>query len=262
MLSMLQNNEPVKDIGPLLALINNPIYKGDRDMISINIACSPNKNQPSGTPVIKKTRNRKHWPIRYRVNNNGCHICTSHFCPVENYPKISIKGRNKTIVRYLWENKNGTIQKGLVLRHTCDDYRCINLDHILIGTPADNIQDEIDRGRLARGERSGTAKLTNEQVKKILLDKTSSNISLAKEYGVSHDTIYLIRSGRQWRHIEGDRQLIGRVHGIEHRDAKLTPEKVIKIRLSTETHRVIAKQYNVSHHAIGAIKRRESWKHV
>jgi len=38
MLNMLQNNEAIKDIGPLLPLIKNPIYEGDKAMTNQTIA--------------------------------------------------------------------------------------------------------------------------------------------------------------------------------------------------------------------------------
>lgn len=39
---------------------------------------------------------------------------------------------------------------GQVVRHTCDNPRCINPSHLLIGTRADNNKDRAERGRSAR----------------------------------------------------------------------------------------------------------------
>lgn len=50
--------------------------------------------------------------------------------------------------------------------------------------------------------------------------------------------------------------------GPAHHAAKLDPEKVRSIRADPREHRVIAKDYGVSHMVIGAVKRRETWKHV
>lgn len=39
------------------------------------------------------------------------------------------------------------IPKGMVIRHRCDNTRCYNPDHLVIGTPLDNVDDMINRQR-------------------------------------------------------------------------------------------------------------------
>lgn len=57
-------------------------------------------------------------------------------------------GRTEGAHRIAWELVNGPIPKGLVLRHfVCNNPRCCNVEHFLLGTPADNTQDMIDSGR-------------------------------------------------------------------------------------------------------------------
>ena len=40
-----------------------------------------------------------------------------------------------------------------IIRHTCDNRPCVNPSHLIPGTPADNNQDMVDRGR-SRGHHS------------------------------------------------------------------------------------------------------------
>lgn len=59
-----------------------------------------------------------------------------------------------------------TALKGFVIRHTCDNPRCINPKHLLIGTQADNIRDMDTRGRRRNVEkRPWQQKLTEAQIK-------------------------------------------------------------------------------------------------
>lgn len=48
-----------------------------------------------------------------------------------------------------WVNKlfTGKDNTGYVVRHTCDNIRCINPEHLITGTNLDNIQDRDERGR-------------------------------------------------------------------------------------------------------------------
>lgn len=52
--------------------------------------------------------------------------------------------------RHAWEQAHGPIPPGMVVRHRCDNPPCVRVDHLEIGTPADNVRDSVERGR-ARG---------------------------------------------------------------------------------------------------------------
>lgn len=86
---------------------------------------------------------------------------------------------------------------GLHVRHTCDNPRCINIEHLLLGTPKENGQDKVDRKRSASRTRNGRARLTEEQVAAIKEDVRSQR-TIAKEYGVGKTTVGHIKAGRTW----------------------------------------------------------------
>ena len=66
-----------------------------------------------------------------------------------------------------WTLENGPVPEGHVIRHSCDNPPCCNPDHLLSGTPAENVQDAVERGRVARGAQLPHYKLTDEQVAEI-----------------------------------------------------------------------------------------------
>lgn len=49
------------------------------------------------------------------------------------------------------------------LRHLCDNPLCCEVDHLLEGSQKQNMQDKVERGRQAKGEKHGMSKLSNEQ---------------------------------------------------------------------------------------------------
>lgn len=83
-----------------------------------------------------------------------------------------------------------------VVRHTCDNPRCINPTHLVIGTHKDNSADMVGRGRCKAppGEHHGNSRLTKEQVNMIReryipRSMTHGARALGRELGISEATI-------------------------------------------------------------------------
>ncbi len=90
-----------------------------------------------------------------------------------------------------------------IVRHTCDNPRCINPGHLLIGTVADNAQDMVDRDRSTRGERNSTTKLTDSVVLAIRKEYSEGATlkELASEYGVTFGNVGHIVRRNTWKHL-------------------------------------------------------------
>ena|ERR1700733_8097685 len=92
----------------------------------------------------------------------------------------------------------GPIPAGMKIRHTCDNPGCLNPDHLIPGTQKQNMEDMVSRGRQARGERSGSSRLTNVQVAAIRLDTRILRL-VAADYPCTLNSIAKIRRGETWR---------------------------------------------------------------
>lgn len=119
--------------------------------------------------------------------------------------RISINNKFVDVHRAAWEAERGPIPAGLDCLHNCpggDNPSCWNVDHLWLGTQADNNADRDRKGRhvALQGERHGCAKLTEAQVIAIASDERRAP-TVAAAYGVSEGTVYKIRSRKAWSHL-------------------------------------------------------------
>ena len=56
--------------------------------------------------------------------------------------------RKKYVHRWVYESVYGHVRSWLVVRHKCDNRLCYRLNHLEIGTVADNNRDAAERGHL------------------------------------------------------------------------------------------------------------------
>lgn len=119
------------------------------------------------------------------------------------YGQFVMKGVTFTAHRASWLLFNGGREIKLHVLHKCDNRRCINPDHLFLGTNKENVQDRDSKGRQARGEKNHKSKLTETDVKRIrrLVASGTRQSQLAKEYGVNFSTIFHIIQGKTWRHV-------------------------------------------------------------
>lgn len=142
--------------------------------------------------------------------------------------------------RWAYEHFVGPIMEGMCVCHRCDNRKCVNPEHLWVGTNADNIADRVTKGRsargkkhsetichqlqmhpelIAKGDRNGSktcpesrprgechykAKLTSEIVVKARGEYASGQYSfqqLADKYGVTRCAISHAINGRTWKHI-------------------------------------------------------------
>jgi hypothetical protein len=98
----------------------------------------------------------------------------------------------------------GPIPEGMCVLHTCDNPPCVNPDHLFLGTAADNSADRVAKGRQAKGESGGTARLREWQVVVILTslaNGTATRSELSRRFNVANTTIRKVATRETWAHV-------------------------------------------------------------
>lgn len=139
------------------------------------------------------------------MKDTGCQE-TTHCLNENGYGQVRRGGVTWLEHRWVYAQQHGLSREqmvGVVVRHTCDNPRCVNPAHLVAGTQADNVQDMIDRGRIARNEQKGEqCKLTAEQVNYIKANcvprsRTVGCVQMAERFGVSHSLVKAIMRGEK-----------------------------------------------------------------
>jgi len=106
--------------------------------------------------------------------------------------------------------------------HHCDNPSCVRPDHLFLGTAKDNRQDAVRKGRhsmqlhphrsyfnympqekYVRGERQGSARLTEDAVRDIrrLAAEGVSAAQIARDFGRGRTTVEHVIKRRTWAHV-------------------------------------------------------------
>lgn len=113
-----------------------------------------------GSRRLDRRRNRveavdgvsAHRPTHLRLaeklhpTDTGCVEFTGARTP-KGYGKFYMNGRLHFAHRAAWELANGPIPEGVFVLHRCDNPSCCNVDHLWLGTAADNTADMMAKRR-------------------------------------------------------------------------------------------------------------------
>lgn len=130
---------------------------------------------------VKKTDDCWHWT----GGSNG------------EYGKFWIDGKDVGAHRVAFIISKGSIPKGMLVCHSCDNPICVRPSHLRAWTPK---QNSIDREKKGRGAKGNGAKLTEIEVRRIRRERGTLR-SIGDKYGVTLACIWAVRARKNWKHI-------------------------------------------------------------
>jgi hypothetical protein len=119
--------------------------------------------------------------------------------------------------RVSWVLHNGDIPEGegwhgTVVMHKCDNPKCVNPEHLMLGTQSDNVKDMIVKNRKVAGEfqkRKGIehfrSAFKNQEDIDLICATVGQTKKLAEKYGVDVCTIKRIRRRNGVVHINSEK---------------------------------------------------------
>jgi hypothetical protein len=137
----------------------------------------------------------------------------STFKDRDGYGQFFLCGKNYRAHRIAFMLVKGPLQDDDQSLHRCDNPPCCNPQHLFKGTNLDNIRDRDAKGRQAtgdhtpyerraRGERSGTAKLTEATARELYaLKGTMSQEKAGAMFHIDQTVVSDLWNHKTWKHI-------------------------------------------------------------
>ena len=124
---------------------------------------------------------------------------------IKGYGVININKKTTLAHRFAYEYYVGPINNLHVL-HLCDNRKCVNYNHLFLGTNQDNVDDKVNKNRHNYGQKVWNHKLSEDeviQIKKELQHYYRGQCKdLAHFYKVDPRYISAIKCGETWSHVK------------------------------------------------------------
>jgi hypothetical protein len=161
-------------------------------------------------------------PVAIRLARNsginpstGCLEWNGEINIQNKYGMLRVDGVQKTVHRLAWIEVYGPIPDGKWVLHKCDNRKCLNVDHLYLGTVVENARDFVERGThwtktrpedVKHGSGHGSAVLNEIKVLAIRNQYAAGSVTmqmLATHYDISLKSICNILQGKSWTHVAG-----------------------------------------------------------
>jgi hypothetical protein len=112
------------------------------------------------------------------------------------YGAFGFNGSISTPHRFSWMHNFGHIPKGMFVCHKCDNRKCVNPEHLFLGTHQQNVDDSLLKGRGRAGKPSKVISELEVRIIKYFLRIGITCKSISKILDINYRRILRISGGQ------------------------------------------------------------------
>jgi hypothetical protein len=139
------------------------------------------------------------WAMVDKFSANGCWNWTGGLWAT-GYGRITFEGKSWKAHRLSVLFSVGELDDTACVLHRCDNRKCVNPEHLFLGTRADNNRDKVAKNRQPKGSDFLRSRLTEQDILNIR-SAADGLRTLSEKYGVSWSHINNIKKLRKWKHV-------------------------------------------------------------
>jgi len=142
---------------------------------------------------VDKGSNNECWNWLASQNGHGYGQICDGFCGIVSAHRIS------------WEIHFGPIPEGKLVLHKCDNKRCVNPNHLYLGTQSDNRRDAVLRNSKCSGKNIKTSNFYEGEawlMKRLYRSKKFTQKQISKMFRCNQATISHIVNGKTTNFME------------------------------------------------------------
>lgn len=143
-----------------------------------------------------------HGGLEAKGVTTGCWQWMAKSQNKDGYGQFTVNKKLYLAHRFSYLIHYGDIPQDLCVCHWCDNKKCVNPQHLYLGTHQENVTHAVKNGLSARGIRNGKAKLNEAKVTR-LKSKFARGWSIGKLsrfYGLDWNSVQDILTGKNWKY--------------------------------------------------------------